>query len=73
MKTVKQVAEYLTVSETIVYRLIESGEMKAHRIGIGRGTIRVSDEQLKDYLEAVETGPEKSSTMPSPKFRHLSP
>ena len=73
MKTVKQVAEYLTVSETIVYRLIESGELKAHRIGIGRGTIRVSDEQLKDYLEAVETGQDESASVPPTRFRHLSP
>lgn len=72
MNTVKQIAEYLAVSETVIYRLIDSGTLKAHRIGVGRGTIRVSDDQLQEYLSSVETKAASDPTLPKLRFRHLS-
>ena len=44
MHKVSQVAEKLNVSESIVYALIDAGRLACHRIGLGRGTIRVSTE-----------------------------
>jgi excisionase family DNA binding protein len=52
--TVKQVAERLGVSNASVYRLIEAGQLSAHRIGVGRGTLRVSEAALESYLRSVE-------------------
>ncbi len=40
--TVKQVAQHLNVSPSVVYQLLDSGRLACHRIGKGRGTIRVS-------------------------------
>ena len=55
MLSVKQVAQRLSVSEASVYRLVETGRLHAHRIGVGRGTIRVSEEQLEQYLTEAQT------------------
>ena len=52
--TVKDVAGRLCVSIASVYRLIESGRLPAHRIGVGRGTLRVSEAALESYLRSVE-------------------
>jgi excisionase family DNA binding protein len=51
MFTAKQVKERLSVSLSTVYNLVETGQLECHRIGAGRGCIRISEEQLKDYLE----------------------
>ena len=48
-------AERLAVSQASVYRLIESGSLLAHRIGVGRGTLRISEEQLEQFLTDSET------------------
>ena len=55
--TVKDVAERLSVSASLVYQLVESGKLSFHRIGTGRGTIRVSQFDLESYLAAshIET------------------
>lgn len=50
MLSVQGVATRLSVSKASVYRLIESGLLTAHRIGVGRGTIRVSPEAIEEYL-----------------------
>jgi excisionase family DNA binding protein len=50
MMTVTQVAEQLQVSKSIVYALIEARQLRCHRIGLGRGTIRVSEADLAAYL-----------------------
>lgn len=47
--TVKQVAADLAVSETTVYALCASGEIRARRIGLKRGTIRIEPADLEDY------------------------
>ena len=51
MFTVKEVAEKLNVSAQCVYALIDAGKLIAHRIGLGRGTIRVSEDDLQAYLD----------------------
>ena len=44
--TVEEVAAYLRVSEATVRKLIESGELKATRVG---RQYRISRESLQDY------------------------
>jgi len=51
MLRVKQVAERLNLSESKVYELVERGELPHHRFG---GAIRVSEEQVAEYLEATK-------------------
>lgn len=72
MLTVKEVAQKLRVSAASIYSLIESGKMGCHRIGMGRGTIRVSEDDLSAFLltcrEATESTPKLP---PKRKLRHL--
>jgi excisionase family DNA binding protein len=51
MLTVKEVAERLRVSRTCVYQLVERGKLACHRIGLGRGAIRIAIEDLAAYVE----------------------
>lgn len=50
MYKVRDVARLLNVSLGCVYALIESGRLACHRIGLGRGAVRVSDADLSNFL-----------------------
>lgn len=70
MLTVKQVAEKLNCSVSHVYALVDAGELKCHRIGMGkRAGIRVSDGQLQEFLQGSEGTPLPSSPL---KLKNLS-
>src|SRR5262249_36384057 len=64
--TVKQVADRLAVSPKCVYSLIEHGNLPCPRIGSGRGTIRVSEEQLRAYLGATKQVQVREEPAPAP-------
>ena len=73
MLRVKRVAERLSLSVSAVYALIESGALPHYKIG---GAIRVSEDQLKRFLDDHEgTGngvaqPRKRKP-PRPLLRHI--
>jgi excisionase family DNA binding protein len=73
--TVAEVAEFLSVSPSLVYRLKDDGEIPCYRIG--RGAIRFSQEDVERYLAARHVGKERkqvqSTAAGSPVFRHLDP
>ena len=50
MLTVKQVSARLNCSPGLVYKLVQQGALKAHRIN---RAVRVSEEQLQEYLTAA--------------------
>lgn len=54
MMTIKQAAERLNVSEKTVRNLIKSGRLGHHRIGAGRGVIRISEQSLAEHLAECE-------------------
>ena len=54
MFTVKQAAERLRVSLSTIYNLVESGRLHCHRIGLGRGAVRITEDQLQAYLKSTE-------------------
>ena len=54
--TVREVARRLEVSTSLAYRLIAGGKLHCCRFGMGRGVIRVSEEQLDAYRGSVEHG-----------------
>ena len=75
--TVKQTAERLGVSASLVYGLCSAGRLRHERYGLGRGTIRVPPDALDEYRRA-QTVPAASrvATTPAPKtkpvqFKHL--
>lgn len=51
---VREVAARLEISPSLVYQLIASGKLGCYRIGNGRGVVRVTEEQLQEYLRAAE-------------------
>lgn len=70
--TPKEIAATLKVSVSTVYGLVETGKLSTHRIGVGRGAIRVSEEDLIAFLAASRTesrnGPLRRQR---PKLKHL--
>ncbi len=44
--SVKQAAQRLNVSKSLVYALCAEGRLKHYRVGIGRGTIRIDESDL---------------------------
>lgn len=51
---VKDVAARLEVAPGTVYLLIAQGLMPHYRVGTGRGHIRITEDQLQQYLDANE-------------------
>lgn len=74
MLKVRQVADRLSLSESAVRNLIDKGDLSHHRLG---GAIRVSEEDLKDYLNEARRERGAISTTrkyPRPrkvKLRHI--
>ena len=56
----KQVSDRLNVSLSTVYGLVESGRLGCHRIGQGRGAIRISEDDLAAYLQACHSATPKT-------------
>lgn len=54
MFTVMEIAKRLRISPALAYALVEAGKMPHYRIGLGRGSIRVSEEQLARFLNECE-------------------
>ncbi|MAT73363.1 MAG: hypothetical protein CMJ58_28095 [Planctomycetaceae bacterium] len=74
MLTVKEVAARLRVSGTCVYQLIEKGKLACHRVGCGRGAIRISENDLVAYVATCRQEPSGQALMPARsahRLRHL--
>jgi len=72
--TIREVAELLKLSQSSVYQLIEAGRLAHHRIGQGRGAIRVLEADLQSYLDQCRQGiAEKPAKLRAPrtKLKHL--
>jgi excisionase family DNA binding protein len=73
MLTVVEVAARLRMSRTSVYQLVESGKLGCHRIGIKRGAIRISEEDLASFLDTCRVvAPARASVPSEPvQLKHL--
>jgi len=69
MYTVRTVASRLGCSTATVYTLIAAGRLRHYRIGTGRGAIRVTEEQLAEYLSGAEAG--LLAPPPKARLKHL--
>lgn len=54
MLRVKAVAQLLDVSVATVYRAIESGELRALKIGTGKGALRIPEAAVAEYVQVCE-------------------
>ena len=72
MLRVKQVAERLNLSESKVYELVEQGKLGHHRMD---GAIRVSEEQIAEYLDETKREPaaprERKTAGPRLRLSHV--
>lgn len=48
--TVAEVAQLLRLSPATIYALVRRGQLTACRIGVGRGVIRIEENELDRYL-----------------------
>lgn len=69
---VKEVAERLEVGVGTVYALVGAGRLKCVRVGLGRGTIRITEDQLAEFMAGATTGP-KVQVMPTPRPKQYVP
>jgi excisionase family DNA binding protein len=67
--TVAEVADYLRVSRSLVYQLVESGRLPCCRVGAGRGAVRILREDLLRYLESCRDNGGGAAVRP-PRRRH---
>ena len=64
--TVKEVADYLRISVSMVYKEISAGRLPHYRLGV---RVRISEEGLDAYLRSQHVEPE--SLDDSPPTSHL--
>lgn len=55
--TVKDVAHYLKLARSTVYKLVQNGTLPARKVG---GTWRFSQQQLEEWLRGATLPPEES-------------
>jgi excisionase family DNA binding protein len=70
--TVKQAAARLNVSQALVYALCQRGKLAHERFGLGRGTIRITEEAVAAYRESSCVSAVKTTATQSPAaYRQL--
>jgi excisionase family DNA binding protein len=72
--TVAEAASLLKISRSLVYQLIEAGRLAVHRLGCGRGALRLKKSDVARYVdscrdEACEPAPVAVRTLSS--LKHL--
>ena len=68
MLTVKKVAEMLGVSSALVYALAADGRLPSYRIGLRRGALRFTLEDVESYLKSCRTS---VARMPRTPLKHI--
>lgn len=74
MLTVKQTAETLGISQSLVYGLCAAGKIRHERHGLGRGTIRIPADALDEYRKHSTVPGAGGGTPPPParvKLSHI--
>lgn len=64
MHTVKQAAQNLGISASLVYALCAAGRIRYERYGLGRGTIRIPPEAIEEFRQGCAfTQPEAARAL----------
>ena len=66
--TVKECAEILCVSPSTVYSLAKERKISHRRVGVGRGRLIFTEQDVRDYLEACKV--KAGSLAPDVTFTH---
>jgi excisionase family DNA binding protein len=67
--TIKQVAERLAVSSATAYELCAQRKLAHLRLGVGRGTIRVDEQALDDFIKGTTVQPAEPAAPKAPPMR----
>jgi excisionase family DNA binding protein len=51
---VAEAAARLEVSSATIYGLVAAGKLRCHRVGLGRGAIRISEQHIAEFLAGAE-------------------
>jgi len=65
---VSEIASILRVTERTIYNWIEYGHLRAIKVGEGKGTIRIPEDSLAEFLNNCQT---VSSSIPFKKAKKL--
>ncbi len=65
---VREAAKRLEVSASIVYGLCAQGRLPHVRVGLGRGTIRISEDDVRSFLESCRPEPSTKPTLKHNKY-----
>lgn len=68
---VKKAADRLGISPATLYLLVAARRISHLRIGVGRGGIRFTDDQLAAYLQSCRVEPALAPVCPH-RLKHLS-
>jgi excisionase family DNA binding protein len=68
MLKVKEAAQKLGISISLVYGLCAAGRLRHERFGIGRGTIRIPEDALEAYRRAAEVN---APAAPAIALKHI--
>jgi excisionase family DNA binding protein len=52
--TVRETAKRLEVSQSTIYALVAAGRLRCVRHGLKRGVIRITEQQLADYMDGAQ-------------------
>ena len=67
--TISDLAERLSISTSLAYRVVAEKKLRAYRIG---GAIRFSEEQIQEYLQSCEVQREPEQRRARlPRLKHL--
>lgn len=70
MLTVRSVAERLGVSQALIYQLSADGRLPCYRIGLGRGAIRFTEQDVQAYLDSCKQSGEHAKSA-TPRLKHI--
>ncbi len=74
MFTVKQAAQQLGISVSLVYGLCAAGKIRHERHGLGRGCIRIPEDALNEYRKRATVTGTGGGSVPPParvKLSHI--
>lgn len=68
MHSPKQAAKLLSVSRSMVYKLVRKGLLSCYRIG---NLIKITDEHIKEFLESTKNDAPKSRRRRNQRLRDI--
>lgn len=69
--TVREAAERLGLSPSLIYALCHRRQLRHERHGLGRGKILIPEDALEEYRRQRTVGVEAGAVEPAPALKHI--